>query len=77
MSKDVNLEWIERSGGYEWTPGSPWPPNVPDEEDVIMIINTADDYNRDDPDRERAHTEAFQQSKHVNNWKSAKKEHSD
>ena len=32
MSKDVNLDWIEKSGGYEWTPGSPWPPEVPDEE---------------------------------------------
>ena len=32
MSKDKNLEWIEKSGGYEWTPGSPWPPEVPDEE---------------------------------------------
>ena len=30
MSKDKDLEWIEKSGGYEWTPGSPWPPNVPD-----------------------------------------------
>ena len=32
MSKDINLDWIERSGGFEWTPGSPWPPEVPDEE---------------------------------------------
>ena len=32
MSKDKDLEWIEKSGGYEWTPGSPWPPQVPDEE---------------------------------------------
>ena len=32
MSKDKDLEWIEKSGGYEWTPGSPWPPEVPDEE---------------------------------------------
>ena len=30
MSKD--LDWIEKSGGFEWTPGSPWPPKVPDEE---------------------------------------------
>ena len=27
----ADLEWIEKSGGYEWTPGSPWPPSVPDE----------------------------------------------
>ena len=32
MSKDKELEWIKKSGGYEWTPGSPWPPQVPDEE---------------------------------------------
>ena len=32
MSKDKDLEWIEKSGGYGWTPGSPWPPEVPDEE---------------------------------------------
>ena len=32
MSKDKDLEWIEKSGGYEWTPGSPWPPEIPDEE---------------------------------------------
>ena len=29
---DKDLEWIESAGGYEWTPGSPWPPSVPDEE---------------------------------------------
>ena len=22
---DTDLEWIEKSGGFEWTPGSPWP----------------------------------------------------
>ena len=26
MSKDKDLDWIEKSGGFEWTPGSPWPP---------------------------------------------------
>ena len=47
MSKDKDSEWIEKSGGYEWTPGSPWPPNVPD------YIADVDD--------QRAHH--FQQSK--------------
>ena len=28
--KDKDLDWIEKSGGFEWTPGSPWPPEVPD-----------------------------------------------
>ena len=32
MSKDKDLDWIEKTGGFEWTPGSPWPPEVPDEE---------------------------------------------
>ncbi len=32
MSKDKDLDWIEKSGGFEWTPGSPWPPEIPDEE---------------------------------------------
>mgnify|MGYP005715777049 CR=1 FL=1 len=32
---DKDLEWIEKSGGFEWTPGSPWPPSVPDEDDGL------------------------------------------
>ena len=31
----ADLEWIEKSGGFEWTPGSPWPPSVPDEDDGL------------------------------------------
>ena len=63
MSKDKNLEWIEKSGGYEWTPGSPWPPQVPDEErcsgDDYQHSDYYYDYNRNDPDRENPFTEAF------------------
>ena len=63
MSKDVNLDWIERSGGYEWTPGSPWPPEVPDEErcsgDDYQHSKYYYDYTRNDPDRENPFTEAF------------------
>ena len=63
MSKDVNLDWIEKSGGYEWTPGSPWPPQVPDEErcsgDDYQHSDYYYDYNRNDPDRENPFTEAF------------------
>ena len=63
MSKDKDLEWIEKSGGYEWTPGSPWPPEVPDEEacngDDYQHSNYYYDYNRNDPDRENPFTEAF------------------
>ena len=63
MSKDINLDWIEKSGGFEWTPGSPWPPKVPDEErcsgDDYQHSDYYYDYNRNDPDRENPFTEAF------------------
>jgi len=36
-----DLEWIEKSGGFEWTPGSPWPPSVPDDEQQIDEVETA------------------------------------
>ena len=29
---DPNLDKIERMGGFEWTPGSPWPPRDPDDD---------------------------------------------
>ena len=72
MSKDKDLKWIEKSGGYEWTPGSPWPPSVPDEEadsgdtytvafDHLMNnVKHSDyyyDYTRNDPDRENPFTD--------------------
>ena len=42
---DKDLEWIESAGGYEWTPGSPWPPSVPDEDDGLDYeVNYYDDY---------------------------------
>jgi len=63
MSKDKDLDWIEKSGGFEWTPGSPWPPQVPDEErcsgDDYQHSDYYYDYNRNDPDRENPFTEAF------------------
>ena len=63
MPKDINLDWIEKSGGFEWTPGSPWPPKVPDEEacngDDYQHSKYYYDYTRNDPDRENPFTEAF------------------
>ena len=50
MSKDINLDWIEKSGGFEWTPGSPWPPEV-EHSDYYY------DYTRNDPDRENPFTD--------------------
>ena len=52
MSKD--LEWIEKSGGFEWTPGSPWPPEVPD---AIGYSDYYYDYTRNDPDRKNPFTD--------------------
>ena len=52
MSKD--LDWIERSGGFEWTPGSPWPPEVPDD---VEHSDYYYDYTRNDPDRKNPFTD--------------------
>ena len=38
-----DLDWIRKSGGFEWTPGSPWPPSVPDDELQIDEVET--EYN--------------------------------
>ena len=70
MSKDIDLDWIERSGGFEWTPGSPWPPEVPEvkidektglwkEPQPHQHSDYYYDYTRNDPDRENPFTEAF------------------
>ena len=61
MSKDINLDWIKKSGGFEWTPGSPWPPEVPDEEacngDDYQHSDYYYDYTRNDPDRKNPFTD--------------------
>ena len=67
MSNDINLDWIEKRGGYEWTPGSPWPPEVKIDEKTGLWKEPQPyqhsdyyyDYNRNDPDRENPFTEAF------------------
>ena len=41
---DKDLEWIEKSGGFEWTPGSPWPPSVSDDDGLDYEVNYYDDY---------------------------------
>ena len=43
-AENLYLDRIERMGGFEWTPGSPWPPRDPEEdgldyEDDLMIDN--------------------------------------
>ena len=54
MSKDKDLDWIEKSGGFEWTPGSLWPPEVPDD---VEHSDYYYDYTRNDPDRENPFTD--------------------
>ena len=44
VNRDLDLDRIERMGGFEWTPGSPWPPKDPEEdgldyENDLMIGN--------------------------------------
>ncbi len=67
MSKDKDLDWIEKGGGFEWTPGSPWPPEVKIDEKTGLWEEPQPyqhsdyyyDYTRNDPDRENPFTEAF------------------
>jgi hypothetical protein len=44
---DKDLEWIEKSGGFEWTPGSPWPPSVPEDDGLDYEVNYYGDYMAD------------------------------
>ena len=32
-------DWIVNSGGYEWTPGSPWPPTVPEDDGLDYEVD--------------------------------------
>ena len=40
---DPNLDKIERMGGFEWTPGSPWPPRDPDDDGLDYEIDSMSD----------------------------------
>ena len=44
---DKDLEWIESAGGYEWTPGSPWPPSVPEDDGLDYVVNYYGDFMSD------------------------------
>ena len=59
---DKQLKDIELSGGFEWTPGSPWPPyvgagNTANMEEEIEHSSYWFDYNRNDPDRKNPFTD--------------------
>ena len=56
---DKQLKEIELSGGFEWTPGSPWPPSIDlnvgtgNTSVYTVPIEHSDawyDYTRNDPD---------------------------
>jgi len=47
-------DWIEESGGYEWTPGSPWPPSVDDDDGLDYETHYYGD-TMADVDDQRAH----------------------
>ena len=62
--KDSELDEIENSGGFEWTPGSPWPPyvgvgNTANVEEEIEHSSAWYDYTRNDPLAENPFTDAF------------------
>jgi len=59
---DPELDRIERMGGFEWTPGSPWPPRDPEEdgldyENSLYESSSADYYDQymADIDDQRSH----------------------
>ena len=61
IKEDIGLKDIELSGGFEWTPGSPWPPyvgagNTANVEEEIEHSDAWYDYTRNDPDRENPFT---------------------
>jgi len=59
---DPELDRIERMGGFEWTPGSPWPPRDPEEDGLdyenSLYESSSADYYDDymaDVDEQRSH----------------------
>ncbi len=56
---DPELDRIERMGGFEWTPGSPWPPRDPEEDGLdyenSLYESCSGDDHMADVDDQRAH----------------------
>ena len=44
---DKDLDWISKSGGYEWTPGSSWPPEVEEDDGLEYETDYYEDYMAD------------------------------
>jgi len=60
---DMDLDAIAKSGGFEWTPGSPWPPEVKTDPDGgVVTVNGYEhsdayyDYTRNDPNAKNPFT---------------------
>ena len=51
---DKDLDWIEKSGGFEWTPGSSWPPEVKEYDGLDYETDYYQDYMAD-VDEQRSH----------------------
>jgi len=61
-AENLDLDRIERMGGFEWTPGSPWPPRDPEEDGLdyenSLYESSSADYYDDymaDVDEQRSH----------------------
>ena len=64
---DKDLDWIEKSGGYEWTPGSPWPPEVEEDDGLEYETDYYEDYMAD-VDEQRAHHFTNAYSSYNDGW---------
>jgi len=64
---DTDLEWIEKSGGFEWTPGSPWPPKVEEDDELDYETDYYEDYMAD-VDEQRAHHFTNAHSSYNDGW---------
>ena len=58
---------IEESGGYEWTPGSPWPPEISTDDGLDYESNYYDQYMAD-VDDQRAHHFTNANSPYIDGW---------
>ena len=50
---------IEESGGYEWTPGSPWPPETSSDDGLDYETNYYDQYMADVDDQRSHHFSTY------------------
>jgi len=56
---DKDLEFIKNSGGFEWTPGSPWPPRDPEEDGLDYETDYYQDYMADVDDQRSHHFSTY------------------